>query len=164
MVEQELTEEQLEEIQDLQEEMAEDQLDDQMQNSQEFQDSYGAPEPEEKQNQHSLMHKAAFASGDTVRTTFLHQEELGRPLFSVRFLLDLEDISKFYLDHYIKLWGVENRVADYFKQKIHNITDSGMSNDGFLMKLNVTKKIDSVRQKVRGNIENLKGGQQNKRK
>jgi len=54
---------------------------------------------------------------------------------------------------------IENRVSDYFKQKIINITDSGMSNEGFMANLNVTKKMDSVRRKVRDNrIENLKGG------
>lgn len=157
---QDLTPEQLEEIQEFQEDMADDQQEDQFDNTQEFQDAYGSPEPEEKQNQHSFLHKAAYGTEDTVRTTFLNQEELGRPLFAIRFLLDLEDISKWYLDDYAKLYGKHeiNRVSDYFNQKVKNITDSGMSNDGFSMKLNVTKKIDSVRRRVRGNVENFKGG------
>ncbi|KKN59071.1 hypothetical protein LCGC14_0546260, partial [marine sediment metagenome] len=42
---------------------------------------------------------------------------------------------------------------------ILNITDSGMSKEGFAMNLNVTKKMDMLRKKVRvNNIENLKGG------
>ncbi|KKM74091.1 hypothetical protein LCGC14_1403810 [marine sediment metagenome] len=40
-----------------------------------------------------------------------------------------------------------------------NITDTGMSNEGFMANLNVTKKMDTVRKKVRvDNIQNLKGG------
>lgn len=157
---QDLTAEELQEVEELQEDMAEDAEDDRKDQDEEWREGYGSPEPEEKQNQHSFLHKAAYGGGDTVRTTFLSQEELGRPLFNVRFLMDLEDISKWYLDSYAKKYGQDglNRVSDYFLQKIHNITDSGMSNDGFSMKLNVTKKIDSVRQRVRGNIDNLQGG------
>jgi len=158
---QDLTPEELEQMKEFQEDMAEEGEEDRMDNTQEWQEGYGSPEPEEKQNQHSFLHKAAYGGGDTVRTTFLSQEELGRPLFNIRFLMDLEDISKWYLDDYAKKYGVGkmNRVSDYFLQKINNITDSGMSNDGFAMKLNVTKKIDSVRRRVRSNVENLKGGQ-----
>ena len=158
--EKQLTDEQLEEIQDLQEDMVEDAQEDQLFNTQEFQENYGSPDPDEKQNQHSFLHKAAFDSTNTIKTTFLSTEELGRPLFNVRFLMDLEDISKFYLDDYAKKYGVNemNRVSNYFLQKIYNITDSGMSKDGFSMNLNVTRKMDCIRKKVRGNIENIKGG------
>ena len=161
---QDLTPEELEQLKEIQEDMVEDQQEDQYDNTQEFQEGYGSPEPEEKQNQHSFLHKAAYGSDDTVRTTFLSQEELGRPLFNVRFLLDLEDISKWYLDAYAKLYGEGgiNRVSDYFKQKTQNITDSGMSKEGFAMNLNVTRKMDTIRKRVRANIENLKGGSKQK--
>ncbi len=119
MEEQQLTPEQLEELEEMQEDMAEDAQDDQLENQKDFAEAYGAPEPEEKQNQHSFLHNAAFHSGNTIRTTFLNQEELGRPLFNVRFLLDMEDISKFYLDKIAKELDVENKVSDYFLQKIH---------------------------------------------
>ena len=70
-----------------------------------------------------------------------------------------EDISKFYLDDLAIIYGVHNKVSDYFRQKIINITDSGMSNEGFTMNLNATRKIDSTRSKIRVNpIDNLKGG------
>jgi len=89
MMEQELSieEQQLlaEEMQDLQGE----QSDDQMENARELQELYDAPAIEEKQNAHSFLHKAAFENLNTVKTTFLTESELGRPLFSVRFLLDM---------------------------------------------------------------------------
>lgn len=159
MTETELTPEQMNELQFEQEEQIEDQQDDNFENQQELAEMYGSPEPEERQNQHSFIHKAAFGDGDTLRTTYLNEWELGKPMFSIRFLLDMEDISKFYLDDLsIELKQI-NRVSDYFKQKIMNITDSGMSKEGFTANLNVTKKMDSIRQKVRVNpIENLQGG------
>ncbi len=158
MEESEYTQEQLEELEDMQEEQAEDSQADQFENTQANQEAYGSPEPEEKQNQHTLIHKAAFDSDDTVRTTYLDEWELGRPMFSVRFLLDMEDISKFYLDDLSIKHDMPNRVSNYFLQKIFNITNSGMSKGGFLMNLNVTKKMDMVRRKIKGNIENLNQG------
>lgn len=158
-----LTEEELEELQEIQEDTAEDAGDDQREDIAEWQEAYGSPEPEEKHNQHTFLSNAV-KSTDTVRTTYLDEWELGRPMFNVRFLLDMEDISKFYLDEMaIGLSSTDNpvfnNVANYFRQKILNITDSGMSKEGFAMNLNVTKKMDMLRKKVRvSNIENLKGG------
>lgn len=154
-----LTQEEIEELEEMQEDATEDAQQDAFENNQEFLDAYGSPEPEEKMNSSSFIHNAAFKSKDTLRTTFLNEWELGRPMFNIRFLLDMEDISKYYLDDMAFKYQINNRVADYFKQKIINITDSGMSNEGFTANLNVTKKMDSVRRKVRDNrIENLKGG------
>ncbi len=147
----------------MQEDAADDSQEDQYRNQQEFAEAYGSPEPEERHNQHTFLSKSIEAK-DTVRVTYLDEQELGRPMFSVRFLLDMEDISKLYLDDLAnelstKEQEVLNKVADYFRQKILNITDSGMSKDGFTALLNVTKKLDTVRKKVRvNNIENLKGG------
>ena len=158
-----LTEEELEEMQDMQDEASQDVADDQREDTAEWQEAYGSPEPEEKHNQHTFLSNAVKAL-DTVRTTYLDEWELGRPMFSVRFLLDMEDISKLYLDEISDNLSTEdnpvnNNVANYFRQKILNITDSGMSKEGFAMNLNVTKKMDMLRKKVRvNNIENLKGG------
>ncbi|KKN59022.1 hypothetical protein LCGC14_0545770 [marine sediment metagenome] len=158
-----LTEEELEELQDMQEEAAEDSDQDRFENNQEWQERYGSPEPEEKHNQHTFLSNAV-KSLDTVRTTYLDEWELGKPMFNVRFLLDMEDISKFYLDEMAEELSdtnkkVVNNVSNYFRQKILNVTDSGMSKEGFTMNLNVTRKMDSIRKKVRvSNIENLKGG------
>ncbi len=157
-----LTTEELEEMQDMQDEASQDVADDQREDTAEWQEAYGSPEPEEKHNQHTFLSNAVKAL-DTVRTTYLDEWELGRPMFSVRFLLDMEDISKLYLDEISDNLSTEdnpvnNNVANYFRQKILNITDSGMSKEGFAMNLNVTKKMDMLRKKVRvNNIENLKG-------
>lgn len=160
----EITDEELEEMQEFQEDASEEAQEDQLLNSQEFQEAYGSPEPEEKQNQHSFLHKSAFDSSDTTRVTNLNEFELGRPMFSVRFLLDMEDISKHYLDDMAKDNKIMNNIANYFRQKILNITDSGMSRDGFTALLNVTKKMDTTRKKVRiSNIENLQGGKKKRR-
>lgn len=157
MEEKPLTSEQMEELQEMQEEALEEQQEDQVENQQELAELYGSPEPEQKQNQHSFLFRSAFETQDTLRTTFLNEFELGKPMFNIRFLLDMEDIAKFYLDPLCIDVETPNRVSDYFKQKIKNITDSGMSKEGFTANLNVTKKMDSVRQKVRVNpIDNLK--------
>lgn len=137
---------------------------DNFEDNQELQESYGYPEADEKQNPSSFLHKAAWGGQDTIRTTFLNQWELGRPLFNIRFLLDMEDVSKHYLDPVlIKLnkpgkIKVMNKIGHYFKMKAYNISDSGMSNEGFAMNLNVTKKMDSTRTRNRDPIENLQGG------
>ncbi len=161
------TEEQLiEQMQDMQEEQADDSQLDQLENSFDFQQSYGAPEPEERQNQHSFLHKAAFGTQDTVKTTFLSPEELGRPMFNVRFLMDLCDISNHYINPILVRLGLDpktdNRIANYFGEKTQNITASGMSREGFAMNLNVTRKMDTVRKKVKDNIQNLQGGKKRK--
>ena len=150
--------EEIEAMEDYQEEQAWEGEQNRMEDSADWQEAYGAPEPEEKQNAHTFIHKATFESDDTVRTTWLSESELGRPLFSVRFLLDMEDIAKFYIDPIAKNLKVENKIADYFANKIQNTTDSGMSNKGFAMNLNVTRKMDSSRHRARDPTENLKGG------
>ncbi len=137
-----LTQDEMDDLQDLQDEAMEDQQEEQFDNQQSFNEEYGSPEPEEKQNPSAFLFRSAFDSPDTLRTTYLENDELGRPLFSIRFLLDMEDIAKFYIDEFAKEHGSPNRIADYFRQKIHNITDSGMSREGFTANLNVTKKID----------------------
>lgn len=150
----------VEELKQLQKEEQEDEAMEQMENQQNWQELYGNPEPEEKQNAHSFLHKAAFGDEEsTLRTTFLHEGELGKGLFTVRFLLDMEDIVKFYLDSLVEKNGATyNRVAKYFREKITNVSSSGMSNRGFSMNLNVTRKMDSTRTREKYNIDNLKGG------
>ncbi len=127
-----------------------------MTNQQEWQEAYGSPQSEEMRNPSSFLHEATFGTEDTVKTTFLNQEELGRPLFSMRFLLDLEDICKHYIDPLCLSLHLDpkesNKIAKYFRDKIKNVSDSGMSNLGFAMNLNVTKKMESTRSRVQ-NLE-----------
>lgn len=120
---------------------AEDKLDINM----DMAENYGAPEPSEKINQYTIT-KTAIESKDPTRTTFLKREELGIPLFSVRFYLSCKSICQTYN---CKL------LEDYFNSHINNITSSGMSNEGFIMKLNVTNKRDVTRRHER-KIEGIK--------
>ena len=101
-------------------------------------EEYGAPDQPEKLNQFSIL-KSAFDSKDNLKTTFLRREELGKPLFSVRFYQDCATLCELY--------GAE-LVKTYFKNKVQNIAASGMSNEGFAMKLSVTNKRDVTRRHV----------------
>lgn len=145
-----------------QQEMSEDQSEDQFLQNQELMSAYPAPEPEERMNAHTFLHKAAFGEVDTTKTTFLSESELGRPLFSVRFMLKMEDVAKYYLDSLIREFGLKpeeyNKIANYFKADVQNTTDSGMSNKGFSMNLNVTRRMDATRRRVKVKSDNLKGG------
>lgn len=162
MYEEQITPEEIEEYQEEQKVEGEESDEDRQAAQQEFAEAYGSPEPEEKHNQHTFLSKAVSAK-DTVRTTFLSDQELGRPLFSVRFLLDMEDVSHHYLDGFVDEVDGSNRIANYFLNKVQNITDSGMSNKGFTMNLNVTRKMDTTRTRVKGNIENLQKGGKRRR-
>ncbi len=154
-------------MEEMQEDQSQDTFDDQQFMQEEYKQGYPVPEPEERLNAHNFLNKAAFSATDTVRTTWLSESELGRPLFNIRFLLDMEDISKYYLDaviekltkagHFGKNNKVDNKIANYFRAKIGNITDSGMSNKGFAMNLNVTRKMEARRERIK-NLEPVKGG------
>jgi hypothetical protein len=105
----------------------------------ELAEAYGSPTSEEKINQFKIT-QDAIKSKDNIKTTFLTKAELGIPLFSARFYLDCASLCKTYN---AKL------LTDYFKTKVQNISKSGMSNEGFIMKLNVTAKRDIVRRHER---------------
>lgn len=160
--EQELFEqEMIEEMKDLENDEAQDSQDESMMNSQEFQEGYGVPEPEQQFNQHSFLANS-LNHENPEKVTFLTESELGRPLFNMRFLLDIEDITTYYLEDLFKKYGVRNRISIYFREKIKNIADSGMSNKGFIQRLNVTKNVEMTRKRVRSNsnLNNQKGGNQ----
>ena len=137
---------------DDEEDEQEEAIEENMELSQEIQDAYGAPEPDAKHNQYTYLHKASFDSDDTVRTTFLHEGELGRPLFTVRFLLDLYKMA---------MYDDLDKIAAYYREKVQNITHSGMSNKGFAMTLNVTQRKDVQKKRMRdnSNLKNQKGGE-----
>lgn len=148
--------EMIEEMRDLQEEDLTDQTEDDMLNRQTWQEAYGVPEPEEKVNQHTFL-KDSLSFESPEKVTFLNQYELGRPLFNLRFLLDIEDICKYYLDELAKEYNLNNRIANYFREKINNVCASGMSNEGFVQGLNVSKRIDVKKQRIK-NLQPIKGG------
>lgn len=141
------------------EDATEDSMEDQYLNNLGLAEAYGAPEPEEKMNPSTFLHKAAFSKDiDVVRSTFLHPEELGKPLFTTRFMMKMEDISKYYLDDICKNLGVPNKIAQYFRADIINTAESGMSNKGFIANLNVTRRTDATKRRARIPIQNSKGG------
>jgi len=148
--------EMLQEMKDLQEEDLAEQSEDSMMNQQSWQEAYGVPEPEEKVNQHTFL-KESLSFQDPEKVTYLDTYELGRPLFNLRFLLDIEDICKYYLDELAKKYNQENGISEYFREKINNICASGMSKDGFVQGLNVSKRIDVKRQRIK-NLQPIKGG------
>ena len=159
MEEQQVTPEMLEELEEHQEDETADAQEESALNNQEFQEAYGSPEPEPVFNQHAFI-SGTLNFDSPEKVTYLSESELGRPLFNMRFLLDVEDIVKHYLDDLFKRHNVENKVSKYFRRKINNFADSGMSNQGFIQNMNVTKKMDMTRKRIKnlGNVNNLKGG------
>lgn len=145
----------MEEIENIQLDESQDQQEETMINQQEFQDSM-MPEQEMPFNQHTFLANS-LDQENPEKVTYLSESELGIPLFNMRFLQDIEDVSKHYLDDICKEHGVPNKIAQYFRAKIKNIADSGMSNKGFIQNMNVTKKVDMTRTRKR-NLDNLKGG------
>lgn len=146
----------MEEMEDLSLDEAQDSQDESMINQQEFQEAYGVPEPEQSFNKHAFLFES-LKQDNPEKVTFLHSGELGRPLFTVRFMLDMEDIAISHLDDLLKKYNLPNKISSYFRAKIENTADSGMSNEGFIQKLNVTQKIDMKRTRVK-NLANLQGG------
>ena len=165
-MEEELTPEILEDMEDLQEDELEDQQENQFQNSQENQEIYGYPEPDEKHNQHAFISKTVFESPEVEKISYLMESELGKPLFNIRFLLDMEDITKHYIDPLLKELGIpkeSNRIANYFRNKIYNICSSGLSREGFIQNMNVTRRMDTTKTRIRNPIQNLKGGERKRK-
>ncbi len=152
---QEMQELMLQEMENIQLDEAQDQQEESMINSQEFQDGM-MPDQETQFNQHTFL-AGSLDQENPEKVTYLSESELGRPLFNMRFLQDIEDVCKHYLDELCKENGMENKISHYFRAKIQNIADSGMSNKGFVQNLNVTKKVDMTRTRKR-NLDNLKGG------
>lgn len=109
-------------------------------------EGYGYPQPEEKYNQFKIFSEA-IKRKDTTRTTFLTKGELGRPLFSVRFYLHCYNLAKSFNSP---------SVMEYFGKKAGVITDSGMSNEGFILKLNVSSNRTVRRTHVKSDNETQK--------
>lgn len=102
-------------------------------------DDYGAPSPEDKINQFKITQEALKSKINT-KTTYLTTMELGRPLFSMRFYLDCAEMCKMYNSKLLE---------KYFRNKAQTMASSGMSREGFIMKLNVTNRKDVIRRHPR---------------
>ncbi len=124
-----------------------------------WQQGDGPSEPEERQNAHTFLNKAVFEHPNTLKTTFLTEGELGRPDFTARFLLSIKTVAEDLINPIAKSLEMSNGVANYFGEKVENITASGLSNKGFSMNINVTRKMDARRERIK-NLEPVKGGRQ----
>lgn len=145
-------------MEDLEMDKMEDMDDDRSLGNMEWQEGYGPPEPEEKQNAHSFLHKAVFGEPSTLKTTFLSEGELGRPDFTTRFLLSIKTVAEDLIDPICKeLDNQINGISHYFNEKVENITASGLSNKGFSMNINVTRKMDARRERIK-NLDPAEGG------
>lgn len=114
--------------------------------SQEVMEAYGSPVPEEKINQFKIFDKA-IERRDTTRTTYLTKGELGKPLFSVRFYLNCYETAKSFNAPLIE---------KYFLKKAGVITNTGMSNEGFILKLSVSSNRTVKRTHVKSEDEKTK--------
>lgn len=144
------------EMEDIELDKLAEQQEQQMQNQSDYQEGYGINDAEQSFNQHTFLANS-IEFDEPEKVTFLGESELGRPLFNVRFLLDIEDISKYYIDDMAKEYKCTNEIANYFRAKIANICSSGMSNKGFIQNLNVTRKMDSTKKRLK-NLNLEKGG------
>lgn len=157
---QEFSDEQIQQaMNDLGEDQAEDVEDNRMLAVEEWKEGDGPLDPEERQNAHTFLSKAVFDQPRTLKTTFLTEGELGRPDFSVRFLSSIKTVAQDLIDPIAMELKLANGVANYFEDKIENITASGLSNRGFSMNMNVTRKMDATRKRIRDPTDNFKGGQ-----
>ena len=156
----EFKEEQIQQaMDDFGEDQSEDLEDNRLLSGEEWKEGYGPPEPEERHNAHTFLSKAVFDQPRTLKTTFLTEGELGRPDFSVRFLSSIKTVAQDLIDPIARELNLTNGVANYFEDKIENITASGLSNRGFSMNMNVTRKMDATRKRIRDPTDNFKGGQ-----
>ncbi len=149
-------------MKEMEDERSEDNIDSQTQTSREM-DAIRELDTN-SHNQHKFLERATFENEDPIRTTFLHAEEAGRPDFSVRFLGSVKTAAEQMLDSHIedvnekfpKEKPVTNMIANYFAEKIKNITESGMSMEGFNMRLNASKILDTSRTRNTRSLDNLK--------
>ena len=143
----------LEEQEDAQEDLIDEQTENQTEASEIMRQALG--EESDKYGQHAFIRDSVFALANPIRTTFLHPEEKGKPLFSVLFLCDMTDLSYHYLKPIIvemeNKHGItmENKIAKYFEAKVLNVCNAGMSNKGFIQNLNATRRISTEKRKFK---------------
>lgn len=86
---------------------------------------YGSPKEEEKHNVHTFLHKISVA-GDTTKTGFLREEEIGYTPYSVRTYKQLNVICEDLCND--DIW------AEYFRKEGEIITATSLSREGFLVR------------------------------
>ena len=113
----------LAEQQDFMDDMKEEQLEDSM-----------LPEQERLLDKYLFLNNVK-ESDNTIKTSYLTKTELGKPLFPVRFWMELATYAELKGYHIVK---------EYCISKAKNITDTGLSNEGFLLGLVVTKRRETA--------------------
>ena len=129
-IDEEAQEERMETDQELREELSDDDI-----------DAYGYPKQAENLDNIKFL-KDVSKSDDTIRTSLLTKGELGVPLFSVRFYLKLEQMTRLRGE---EKYGI---IADYMRHKAFLTTDTGLSREGFLMGLAVTKRKETTKKRA----------------
>ena len=109
----------LEEQQDFMDDIREEQMEEGM-----------TPETEKILDKYKFLNEVK-ESDNTIKTSYVTKAELGKPLFPVRFWLEIASYAK--LKNY-------DTIRKYCLEKANNITDTGLSNEGFLLGLVVTKR------------------------
>ncbi len=126
--EEEQAEEKKEEDQELMEELREEDA-----------EAYGVPEPEQKYERFKFLTEAREMD-DTIRTSYLTKSELGFPLFSVRFWLNLELLAA------LKKYDI---LRKYLNDKALVTTHTGLSREGFLMNTAITRRKEGIKSKIK---------------
>lgn len=106
--------------------------------------SYGAPQPDEKHNVHTFLHKVSLAV-DTTKTGNLTEIEIGYTPYSLRTYKQLSLVCSDIVND--DIWG------EYYRKKGEILTATSLSKEGFLMKqaTTQTRQIADVTKKYKQN-------------
>jgi len=137
------------------EEMEEEQAEEKKESEQELMEdlreedaeSYGVPEQARTFERFKFLTEVRDLP-DTIRTSYLTKSELGFPLFSVRFWLNLKLLAD--LKEY-------NYLGDYLHNKALVTTHTGLSREGFLLNTAITKRKESKKHKLKPQEDDKSG-------
>ncbi len=106
--------------------------------------SGNSPEPEQKHNTHTFLHRVA-TSIDTTKTAYLTDEEIGIPLHPVRTIKSLALIADKIVDNPF--------FREYFEAESEIVTASSLSRDAKLINLSVIQRrqLEDVTKKQKEN-------------
>lgn len=101
--------------------------------------SQSMPQPDEKFNVHTFLHRIATAD-DTTKVGFLNEDEIGNALHPIRGHKEFALISSGIIGN--------KYFSDYFKTEGEIITSTSLSRQGFLVKQGTTtvRKIGDISQ------------------
>lgn len=136
-----------EDVEDMKEDLLEEQKEEERElledMKEEDAEAYGVPEAEEKHDRFKFLTEIRDGD-DTIRTTYLTKTELGVPLFSVRFWLNLQLLAE------LKKYKI---ISDYLYNKALVTTHSGLSREGFLVNTTVTKRKEMTKHRAKQEVK-----------